>query len=51
MINDQALLHLLARQEHTIVTLEDALKKAADRIRELEAAGGGAEDDTGRSPE
>lgn len=39
MINDQALLHLIGRQEHEIVVLEEKLRRALERIRELEAAG------------
>jgi hypothetical protein len=37
VINDQAILHLIGRQEHEILTLKAALEKALERIRELEA--------------
>jgi hypothetical protein len=40
MINDQALLHLIGRQENEIVTLKAALEKAVERIKELEAEKG-----------
>jgi hypothetical protein len=37
VINDQALLHLIARLEHENVTLKDALAKERERVKELEA--------------
>lgn len=47
MIDDQALLHLIARQEHERVVLEARLQKALERIRELEKA----EEPTSASPQ
>jgi hypothetical protein len=38
VINDQAILHLIGRQEHEIVLLQEKLRQAHERIRELEAA-------------
>jgi hypothetical protein len=40
VINDQALLHLIGRQEHEILRLKAALEKAVERIKELEAEKG-----------